>query len=594
MKSIILLFGMVVLFIVSAFADGSPDMQYVHSQNGDTLVVKDDIEFGSGNTLYLLIKTDSMAPATRVYMLQASGTYSCANNPQSSTTHKTIIMGPEQNIKKGTTFPPVVCGLYDDNSNTTGGMQSRFDLLVKNINFSIGNTNGGSGGWAFFGFSGPDMKLQVDNCILEHTWWCWVGGPPQNSTVKFTNDYFVNMDGHTCRRNGGITDFNSGSAFQQDTLLVENCTHVNFQGTAYKFRDGYVVNRAIFNHNDFIDMAGYVIMNNGDQTNLSITNNIYVNCQLQDMSVVLESADKGEVDNDGLPMGLVNLRVDSTFTANVGTHGVYVDKNLAYWDPSLDDIDATLNANSVDNRTDWTSQRIPMNSRTTDLFADDANYSNLYNGTWFNKLPNFAGTDVLFTTRLATLKSYAMACVDTTFGTPLSSWRQAGNAEADAFVYADFPIPIDLSYDDADLKSAGLGGYPLGDLNWFPTELANWKTQASTEMAAIQDAVDTGNPVATAVHTTTQQLPKKFELQQNYPNPFNPTTEISYTIGKAGNVSLKIYNLLGQEVATLVNGYQAANTYTINFNASHLSSGVYLYELRAGNNVVTKKMTLMK
>ena len=113
-------------------------------------------------------------------------------------------------------------------------------------------------------------------------------------------------------------------------------------------------------------------------------------------------------------------------------------------------------------------------------------------------------------------------------------------------------------------------------------------------MAAIQDAVDTGNPVATAVHTTTQQLPKKFELQQNYPNPFNPTTEISYTIGKAGNVSLKIYNLLGQEVATLVNGYQAANTYTINFNASHLSSGVYLYELRAGNNVVTKKMTLMK
>ncbi len=99
-------------------------------------------------------------------------------------------------------------------------------------------------------------------------------------------------------------------------------------------------------------------MSNGDQTNLSITNNIYVNCQLQAFCPVLSTSDAGEVDPDGLPMGLVNLRVDSTFTANVGTHGVYVDKNLAYWDPSLSDIVSTLNANSVDNHTDWVSQMI--------------------------------------------------------------------------------------------------------------------------------------------------------------------------------------------------------------------------------------------
>ncbi|HUK99576.1 MAG TPA: hypothetical protein VLX29_01835, partial [Nitrospirota bacterium] len=310
MKSVILLFSMLLLLVVSS-AFGQ-DMQYVHSQSGDTLVVKDDVEFGSGNTLYLLMKSDSLAPATRVYMLKAGGTYSCANNPVSSSTNKTIVMGPAQNIKKGTITPPVVCGAYASGGvNTTGGMNIGKDLLVKNIDFEIGNTNGGSGGWAFFNFNGPSMKLQVDNCILEHTWWCWVGGPPKLSTVKFTNDYMVNMDGHSCRRNGGITDFNSGSAFLQDTLLVENCTHVNFQGTAYKFRDGYVVNRAIFNHNDFIDCAGFIIMNNGDQTNLSITNNIYVNCQLQDYAAPLFKADAGEVDDDGLPMGLVNLKVDS-------------------------------------------------------------------------------------------------------------------------------------------------------------------------------------------------------------------------------------------------------------------------------------------
>ena len=587
MKSVILLFGMLFLGVASMFGQ---DMQYVHSQSGDTLVVKDDIEFGTYNTLYLLMKSDSVAPASRVYMLKAAGTYSCANNPVSSNTHKTTIMGPQQNIKKGTIFPPVVCGAYASGGvNTTGGLNSNFDLLVKNINFSIGNTNGGSGGWAFFNFGGPNLKLQVDNCILEHTWWCWVGGPPQLSTVKFTNDYFVNMDGHSCRRNGGIVDFNNGSAFLQDTLLVENCTHVNFQGTSYKFRDGYVVNRAIINHNDFIDCAGFVIMNNGDQTNLSITNNIYVNCQLQDFAPPLFKADAGEVDDDQLPMGLVNLRVDSTFTANVGTHGVYVDKNLAYWDPSVANIDSILNATTVDNRTDWVSQRITMNSRTTALFANHATYPKLYNGTWFNKKPNFAGTDVLFTNRLATLKSYAMACVDTTFGTPLASWRNA--PEASNFIYADFPIPINLSYTDADLLTAGLGGFPLGDLGWFPTQLATWQAQEAAELAKIQHAVNTGT---TGVATTQQEVPQTFQLQQNYPNPFNPSTVINYTIGKAGNVTLKVYNVLGQEVATLVNGYQNANTYKVNFNASSLTSGVYFYELRSGSNVASEKMLLMK
>lgn len=585
MKTTVILFSMIVLLGLSAFAQ---DMQYVSAKKGDTLVVKDDIAFGSGNTLYLLMKSDSLAPATRVYMLTAAGTYSCANNPASSSKYKTVIMGPEQNIKKGTIFPPVVCGAYATGGvNTTGGMTSNLDLLVKNINFSIGNSNGGSGGWAFFGFGGPNMKLQVDNCILEHTWWCWVGGPNKLSTVKFTNDYFVNMDGHSCRRNGGITDFNSGSAFLQDTLLVENCTHVNFQGTAYKFRAGYVVNRAIFNHNDFIDMAGYVIMNCGNQTNLSITNNIYVNCQLQDFAPVLITADAGEVDADGLPMGLVNLRVDSTYTANIGKHGVYVNRNLAYWDPSLANIDSTLNAKKVDNRTDWVSQRIVANSRTTGLFS--AGTSRLYNGGWINKKPAFGNTDVLFTTQLATMKAWAMATVDTTFGTPLTSYRKSSNPEATSFVYADFPIPIDLSYTDADLKVAGLGGFPLGDLNWFPTQNAAWQAQRTTEMSNIQ-----GNLDGTTAVSAGQEVPQTFKLEQNYPNPFNPSTDINYTIAKAGYVTLKVFNMLGQEVATLVNGFQNANTYKIHFNASALPSGVYLYELNSGNGAIAKKMILMK
>ena len=89
-------------------------------------------------------------------------------------------------------------------------------------------------------------------------------------------------------------------------------------------------------------------------------------------------------------------------------------------------------------------------------------------------------------------------------------------------------------------------------------------------------------------------LPKQFALAPNYPNPFNPTTVINYQLPVAGNVSLKIYDVLGKEVMTLVNGRQEAGTYNFNFNANHLASGIYFYRLQAGSFVETKKMMLVK
>ncbi len=103
-------------------------------------------------------------------------------------------------------------------------------------------------------------------------------------------------------------------------------------------------------------------------------------------------------------------------------------------------------------------------------------------------------------------------------------------------------------------------------------------------------------------------LPIAFTLEQNYPNPFNPSTKIRYTIptitsgsssraesrGEGSLVQLKIYDVLGNEVATFVNEYKTAGNYEVNFNASNLSSGIYFYQLRSGNYLETKKMTLLK
>lgn len=93
---------------------------------------------------------------------------------------------------------------------------------------------------------------------------------------------------------------------------------------------------------------------------------------------------------------------------------------------------------------------------------------------------------------------------------------------------------------------------------------------------------------------TVNVLPSTFSLAQNYPNPFNPTTKIQFSLPKASQVKLVVYNVLGQQIAELVNDFKSAGTYNVNWNASNLSSGIYLYRLEAGNQIITKKMTLLK
>jgi hypothetical protein len=98
----------------------------------------------------------------------------------------------------------------------------------------------------------------------------------------------------------------------------------------------------------------------------------------------------------------------------------------------------------------------------------------------------------------------------------------------------------------------------------------------------------------TLVPTKETSLPQRFFVNQNYPNPFNPSTTISYGIPRAAFVTVKIINVLGQEVKTVFSGYQSVGVYTFSFNASDLSSGVYLYRIQAGSSVDIKRMVLVK
>lgn len=102
----------------------------------------------------------------------------------------------------------------------------------------------------------------------------------------------------------------------------------------------------------------------------------------------------------------------------------------------------------------------------------------------------------------------------------------------------------------------------------------------------------TGIPVS--VEDKTNSVLQEFKLYQNYPNPFNPSTIIGYQLPVSGNVNLKVYDLLGREVATLVNEYKPVGNYEVEFDASALTSGLYFYKLQSGLFIETKKMLLLR
>ena len=90
------------------------------------------------------------------------------------------------------------------------------------------------------------------------------------------------------------------------------------------------------------------------------------------------------------------------------------------------------------------------------------------------------------------------------------------------------------------------------------------------------------------------ELVNDFRLNQNYPNPFNPSTNISYSIPQTADVTLKVYDVTGRLVSTLINRAQSSGTYTVNVNASAWASGIYFYRITAGDFVKTRKLTLIK
>ena len=166
-------------------------------------------------------------------------------------------------------------------------------------------------------------------------------------------------------------------------------------------------------------------------------------------------------------------------------------------------------------------------------------------------------------------------------------------------------LPMSVSLGDSAAGGGGIGSTDnFGNLP-FPVTMAKCDFAEiivydtvltdSARLAVEKYLNDKYNITITGIaDSKSESIPAQFTLYQNYPNPFNPSTTIRYSIPKASLVSLKVYDILGREVASLVNEEKPAGNYKAVFNASSFASGVYFYRIQAGSFIATKKLLLLK
>ncbi len=182
--------------------------------------------------------------------------------------------------------------------------------------------------------------------------------------------------------------------------------------------------------------------------------------------------------------------------------------------------------------------------------------------------------------------------------TPTLIWRPVANADS---------YRLQISKGSAFISSTmvfdstGITDTSFTTAQLLPNQIYFWRVKARNQYGSSNWSIPFGFKTGNITNVNDENnIPEEFALSQNYPNPFNPSTTIKYSIaspnqsGAVSSVQLKVYDVLGREIATLVNERQPAGNYTVTFDAGNLSSGVYFYQLRAGSFVSTKKMILMR
>ncbi len=585
--------------LISAVAILTVAPRRTFAQAADTVWVTPSMANGS---LSDYISSDTTASGARanpnaIYALYRDSVYFFTGQVNANGS-LTIVAQP------GTTTPPVIAPaiLADGSSpgtfiNSDGGNLTLRGLYLLGVPYN--------NHWLGWGdaivVNGDSSDVVVDSCIFDQ----WSDGAIDSygswENFYITNDYFIN-DIHSSSYFGGHDWESHGNPV--DTLYIVNNTMFNNNSYA-DVPTGYV-NYERFEHNT-VCLTQVNPVNDFFGTNDIIANNIFYSTLMVGQQIDEAYAEwydtifyKSFAWSESSTISTDTLALDPPLDQTYGfpeSHRMYEVLNNAYYWPSkiqnfwtayndtvtkmvkVSYADSAVNLNHPPNDTtviDTTVKAILippqgfMNGRTQHMFNDKADWPNFMaanNDSVDPGFPSFVSDQIDSAIKYVEdirANLYPNYMWDYTNGQPLFSWI--------------WPIPY-LTYSNTALQTAGTDGYALGDLNAYPTQLAKWQAAGG---------------LATNVKKVTNEVPSGFKLSQNYPNPFNPSTDIQVSLKQAGVMSLEIYNVLGQLVKVVAQGYKPAGVYQYNVKMDNFSSGVYFYTLQQGSNIMTKKMLLLK
>ncbi|MDE3056803.1 MAG: ammonia-forming cytochrome c nitrite reductase subunit c552 [Bacteroidota bacterium] len=220
--------------------------------------------------------------------------------------------------------------------------------------------------------------------------------------------------------------------------------------------------------------------------------------------------------------------------------------------------------------------------------VDGSNAKNYAGHSWQVFVEESDGTRLASCTNCHTAMTADSAC------SVIASW-QAGFAELDSTAEALYSI-VDTVLADSNVthRDSVNAAEALANMTYAESDESGGFHNYKYSVALLTDAIAKARTIVTGVQAPAKPVPVQFALMQNYPNPFNPTTHFQFSIAKSGFVSLKVYDILGREIATLVNEQKSPGTYEITFDASRLTSGIYFYQLSSSGFVAVKKLMLLK
>jgi hypothetical protein len=436
---------------------------------------------------------------------------------------------------------------------------------VENINSTIVRSNA------------PGFDLIMDGVIMSNTRGQHIRTEAAARVIRITNSVLANM-GDLGRSNFGAGKGIDLRANSIDSLIFRNTTFVNFQDRLIRHRSSTApIGHLIFDHNTVINGMSYhgmiALGEIGDDA--VITNNLFLDAVVagadsSDAERQAEYDEHTELYPNGKPSMPWIFSVPNDVTQWTVANNYYAvsDEVEAFYtqfgDGGGDD-------GNPDNGTDGDNDIIDEGNPLSDHILSKPG------------VEDFIKVDLEVTDRPDVMINMAEWYRTETGRTKETTNFARADDDFDRQPVTYFMGDFDASYPtSSDAYMGATGSCPAGDLNWFP----------SIDPATC--------PTGTAIERISGEVPVQFKLNQNYPNPFNPTTNITYDLPDAAIVSLVVYNVLGQEVARLVDGQtQSAGVYRVTWDGldqsgSKVATGMYFYQLQSGEKQVTKTMILLK